>query len=80
MKKVALLLTAALGFLLLSLTYSPPYEGSYTYYVSHWEEIGVPNLVSAILAGWRAYDSLGEASLLFTAVTGFYILLGGKKK
>lgn len=80
MRTVALLLTAALGILLLSLTYSPPYGGSYTYYVSHWKEIGVPNLVSAILAGWRAYDSLGEASLLFTAVTGFYILLGGKKK
>ena len=80
MRTVALLLTAALGILLLSLTYSPPYGGSYAYYVSHWEEIGVPNLVSAILAGWRAYDSLGEASLLFTAVTGFYILLGGKKK
>ncbi len=80
MRTTAVLLTAALGFLLLSLTYSPPYGGSYTYYVSHWGEMGVPNLVSAILAGWRAYDSLGEASLLFTAVIGFYILLGGKKK
>lgn len=80
MRKAPLLLTVALGLLLLSLTYSPPYCGSYSYYVSNWKEMNVPNLVSAILAGWRAYDSLGEASLLFTAVIGFYILLGGKKK
>ncbi|ASJ07854.1 hypothetical protein A3L11_00895 [Thermococcus siculi] len=80
MRAVAVLLTLALGFLLLSLGYSAPYGGSYEYYVSNWSEIGIPNLVSAILAGWRAYDSLGEASLLFTAVIGFYILLGGKKK
>nr|WP_206204883.1 hypothetical protein [Thermococcus sp. MV11] len=66
--------------MLLSLDYHFPSGGSFAYYVTRWEEIGVPNLVSAILAGWRAYDSLGEASLLFTAVVGFYVLLGGKKK
>jgi multisubunit Na+/H+ antiporter MnhB subunit len=77
---IALLLTLALGAFLLGLSYSPSYGGSYAYYVANWGEIGAPNLVSAILAGWRAYDSLGEASLLFTAVIGFYLLLGGKKK
>ncbi|AHL23294.1 hypothetical protein [Thermococcus nautili] len=76
----AVVLTLALGLLLLSLDYHFPAGGSFTYYVAHWGEIGVSNLVSAILAGWRAYDSLGEASLLFTAVVGFYVLLGGKKK
>ncbi|NJE29743.1 hypothetical protein E3E38_01560 [Thermococcus sp. 18S1] len=80
MRAAAAVLAIALGALLLSLNYSPSYGGSYTYYVTHWTEINVPNLVSAILAGWRAYDSLGEASLLFTAVIGFYVLLGGKKK
>ncbi|NJE76278.1 hypothetical protein [Thermococcus sp. ES12] len=80
MRRVALPLTLALGAVLLRLSYGPPYGGSYSYYVANWGEIGVPNLVSAILAGWRAYDSLGEASLLFTAVIGFYLLLGGKKK
>ncbi|ASI98926.1 hypothetical protein [Thermococcus celer] len=80
MRKAALLLTLALGAFLLGLDYTPSQGGSYAYYVSNWNEIGVPNLVSAILAGWRAYDSLGEASLLFTAVMGFYLLLGGKKK
>lgn len=80
MRKAALLLTVALGTLLLGLEYRAPLGGSYTYYVANWSEIGVPNLVAAILAGWRAYDSLGEAALLFTAVTGFYLLLGGKKK
>ena len=80
MRKAAVLLTLALGAFLLSLSYSPVYCGRYAYYVANWGEIGIPNLVSAILAGWRAYDSLGEASLLFTAVIGFYLLLGGKKK
>ncbi|ANF22143.1 hypothetical protein [Thermococcus piezophilus] len=80
MKKAGVVITLALGIVLLSLDYSHEVSGSYAYYVQNWGEIGVPNLVSAILAGWRVYDSLGEASLLFTAVVGFYLLLGGKKK
>ena len=80
MRRAAVLMTAALGALLLGMDYRNPSGGSYLYYVTNWEEIGVPNLVSAILAGWRAYDTLGEATLLFTAVIGFYLLLGGKKK
>nr|WP_206205290.1 hypothetical protein [Thermococcus sp. GR6] len=74
------MITLALAVVLLSLDYSHSFGGSYAYYVGNWDEIGIPNLVSAILAGWRAYDSLGEASLLFTAVIGFYLLIGGKKK
>ncbi|WP_367883490.1 hydrogen gas-evolving membrane-bound hydrogenase subunit E [Thermococcus peptonophilus] len=54
--------------------------GSYAYYLAHWHEVGIPNLVTAILADWRGYDSLGEATLLFAAATGFYLLLGGKWK
>ncbi|NJD98327.1 hypothetical protein E3E26_00700 [Thermococcus sp. LS1] len=80
MRKAALLITLALAVVLLNLDYSHSFGGSYAYYVENWDEIGIPNLVSAILAGWRAYDSLGEASLLFTAVIGFYLLIGGKKK
>ncbi|ASJ10570.1 hypothetical protein A3L12_04295 [Thermococcus sp. P6] len=80
--KRALALFIVLGLLgvFASLDYSRADGGSYTYYITHWEEVGVPNLVTAILADWRAYDSLGEATLLFTAIAGFYLLLGGKKK
>jgi len=77
---VAILLLLLLGYIFINLDYSRSEGGSYEYYITNWEEVGVPNLVTAILTDWRAYDSLGEAILLFTAVAGFYILLGGKKK
>jgi len=76
----SLVVVTALAALLFSLDYSRDGFGSYSYYLSHWKDVGVPNLVTAIVADWRAYDSLGEATLLFTAVTGVYLLLGGKKK
>ncbi|MDD5558017.1 MAG: DUF4040 domain-containing protein [bacterium] len=34
-----------------------------------------PNLVSTIILNWRAYDTLGEATVLFTAVIGVLALL-----
>ncbi len=75
-----LVIITALATLLFSLDYSRSGFGSYSYYISNWQDVGIPNLVTAIVADWRAYDSLGEATLLFTAVTGVYLLLGGKKK
>ncbi|ACS89904.1 MULTISPECIES: hypothetical protein [Thermococcus] len=77
---IAFLITFGLLVIFTSLDYSRVEGGSYEYYITHWEEVGVPNLVTAILADWRVYDSLGEATLLFTAIAGFYLLLGGKKK
>ncbi|MDI3475535.1 MAG: multicomponent Na+:H+ antiporter subunit [Thermococcaceae archaeon] len=74
------LLSSALLLELLRLDYTKVSGGSYAYYLANWREVGIPNLVTAILADWRAYDSLGEATLLFAAVTGFYLLLGGKRK
>jgi len=79
-KIVGILIVLPLALIFLQLDYSKVEEGSYEYYISHWQDVNIPNLVTAILADWRAYDSLGEATLLFTAVTGFYLLLGGKKK
>ncbi|MCD6189763.1 MAG: hypothetical protein J7J97_06210 [Thermococcus sp.] len=81
MKRViAILLLLSLGYIFVNLDYSRSEGGSYEYYITNWEEVGIPNLVTAILADWRVYDSLGEATLLFTAIAGFYVLLGGKKK
>ncbi|USS40408.1 hypothetical protein NF865_08865 [Thermococcus aggregans] len=81
MKRViAVLLLLSLGYVFVNLDYSRSEGGSYEYYITNWEEVGIPNLVTAILADWRVYDSLGEATLLFTAIAGFYVLLGGKKK
>jgi len=40
-------------------------------------DIGIPNVVSAILASYRGYDTLGETVVVFTAFVGVIILIGG---
>lgn len=40
------------------------------------EETGVPNIVTAVLASYRGYDTLGEAVVVFTAGIGVLALLG----
>ena len=37
---------------------------------------GVPNLVTAVLASYRGYDTLGEVTVIFTAGIGVVLLLG----
>jgi multicomponent Na+:H+ antiporter subunit B len=39
-------------------------------------EIGVPNVVTAILASYRGYDTMGEVAVVFTAGIGVLALLG----
>ena len=38
-------------------------------------EIGVPNIVTAILASYRGYDTMGETAVVFTAGIGVVALL-----
>ena len=40
------------------------------------EDTGVPNVVTAILASYRGYDTLGETVVVFTAAIGVLILIG----
>ena len=42
-------------------------------------EIGVPNVVTAILASYRGYDTLGETIVIFTAGLGVLVLLRGRR-
>ncbi len=39
-------------------------------------DIGVPNVVTAILASYRGYDTLGETVVVFTACVGVLMLIG----
>lgn len=39
------------------------------------QETGVPNLVTAVLASYRGYDTLGETTVVFTAGAGVIVLL-----
>ncbi len=41
---------------------------------------GVPNVVTAVLAAYRGYDTLGETTVIFTAGLGVVLLLGGWRR
>ena len=43
-------------------------------------ETGVPNFVTAILASYRGYDTLGETTVIFTAAISVLMLLGRAAK
>lgn len=38
-------------------------------------EIGIPNIVTSVLASYRGYDTMGETTVIFTAVVGVLLLL-----
>jgi len=42
-------------------------------------EVGLPNVVTSVLASYRGYDTLGEVTVIFTAAVAVMILLGGRK-
>ncbi len=44
------------------------------------EEIGVPNIVTSVLASYRGFDTLGEVVVVFTAACGVLALLGRRRK
>ncbi len=51
------------------------------YYIqSAHDDTGVPNMVTAILASYRGYDTLGETFVIFTAAVSVLALLGRFKK
>ena len=43
-------------------------------------ETGVPNIVTAVLASYRGYDTLGEATVIFTGAIGVLLLLSGRRR
>jgi multicomponent Na+:H+ antiporter subunit B len=47
-----------------------------SYYTEHtYEDMGIPNMVAAVLASYRSIDTLGEAFVIFTAALGVFALL-----
>lgn len=42
-------------------------------------DFGLPNIVTAILASYRGYDTLGEAAVIFVAAVGILLLLAGDR-
>ncbi len=52
------------------------------YMAPHFIEdpLGVPNMVTAILASYRGYDTWGETTVVFTAAIGVLLGLGGARR
>ena len=44
------------------------------------EGIGLPNLVTSILASYRGYDTMGETGVIFAAGVGVILLLSTRRK
>ena len=42
-------------------------------------EVGLPNVVTSVLASYRGYDTLGEVTVIFSAAVAVMMLLGGRK-
>ena len=45
-----------------------------------YKDMGIPNVVTAILASYRGYDTLGETVVVLTAGLGVILLLSDLKK
>lgn len=43
-------------------------------------EIGIPNVVTSVLASYRGYDTLGETTVIFTAGMSVLVLLGSARR
>ena len=43
-------------------------------------EIGIPNMVTSVLASYRGFDTLGEVTVIFTAGVGVLLMLGRGEK
>jgi len=84
----ALLAVVLAGSALIYATFDMPRYGDsdapiHHHVVPHYieqtgREIGVPNLVTAVLASYRGYDTWGETTVIFTAGVGVMLLLGGR--
>lgn len=44
------------------------------------QEIGIPNMVTSVLASYRGYDTMGEVIVVFTALVGVLSLIGIRRK
>ena len=83
---VALIIVCALGILLaigfhdipsFGQQNTPAYQGVAQHYIHQSSrEIGLPNIVTSILASYRGFDTLGEVTVVFTAGITVLALLG----
>jgi multisubunit Na+/H+ antiporter MnhB subunit len=85
-KLLGLVLILILGYIMAGFVMQMPPIGSpdspaYTHIIPRYleksvEETGATNIVTSILLDYRAYDTLGEATVLFTAALAILSLTG----
>jgi multicomponent Na+:H+ antiporter subunit B len=81
----ALLLATVTGIILIYGTsglpeFGDPHGAIHTHVAPYYiektpEEIGVPNVITAVLASYRGFDTLGETTVIFTAGLSVLMLL-----
>lgn len=60
---------------------APAHQYVAPYYIEKVQtEIGIPNIVTAVLASYRGYDTLGETIVIMTAALGAFLLLTRQEK
>ncbi|MEM8948098.1 MAG: DUF4040 domain-containing protein [Pseudomonadota bacterium] len=84
------LVTMLTGTILINATFDMPNYGdpeapihqhvAPRYIQQSGDEIGVPNIVTSVLASYRGYDTLGEVVVVFTAACGVLALLGRRRR
>jgi multicomponent Na+:H+ antiporter subunit B len=74
----ALLVYGAFGLPGFNDTAAPMHQNVVPRYMQN--EVDVPNVVTAVLASFRGYDTLGETTVVFTAGAGLIALLRRRKK
>ncbi len=84
---IAKLVVAATGLMLAYGTLDMPAYGDpdapiHQHVAPHYLEtsgdaIGIPNVVTSVLASYRGYDTFGETTVVLTAAVGAILLLGG---
>jgi multisubunit Na+/H+ antiporter MnhB subunit len=76
---VFIALLVAVAFLLHP--FGEPPDQMDQYIIDHaQEESATNNVVAAVLFDYRGFDTLGEATVLFTAVTGVLMLFRARRK
>jgi multisubunit Na+/H+ antiporter MnhB subunit len=59
---------------------STPGSASQQYIKHGLEKTGAPNLVASVILDFRAYDTLGEATVLFTSIIGATVIVRSKSR
>ena len=57
-----------------------PEAASQTYISEGMQKTGAANIVASVILDFRAYDTLGEATVLFTCIIGATVILRKKPK